>query len=60
MSQWTSQEARSPGSLGCAMYLALDFGEQSTLLESPGRGITTWKCSLLFSPSYFRIPRIII
>lgn len=40
MSQWTSQEARSPGSQGCLMYSALDFEEQSTLWESPGSGVT--------------------
>lgn len=40
MSQWTSQGAGSPGSQGCQMYSAPGFGEQSTLLESPGSGVT--------------------
>lgn len=40
MSQWTSQEARPPGSQGCLMYSAMDFGEQTTLLESLGSGVT--------------------
>lgn len=40
MSQWTSREAKSPGSQGCLMHSALDFGEQRTWLESPGSGVT--------------------
>jgi len=50
MSQWTSQEPRSPGSQGCLIYSALDLAEQSTLLESPGSGVTdkeVWPASLL-------------
>lgn len=40
MSQWASQEGRSLGSQGCLIYLGIGFGEQSTLLESPGSGVT--------------------
>lgn len=40
MNQWESQEGRSPGSWGCLVYSALHFGEQSTLLVSPGSGVT--------------------
>lgn len=43
-----NEGVRSPGSQGSLMYLALDFGEESTLLESPGSGQTK-KWSLLFS-----------
>lgn len=40
MNQWESQEGSSPGSRGCLVYSALHFGEQSTLLVSPGSGVT--------------------
>lgn len=39
MNQWASQEGSSPGSWGYLVYLALHFGEQSTLLVSPGSGV---------------------